>query len=51
MDYTPREIVGWLAFDRERRKQEKADAIHTHALAAQGDSKHINKAIKDLTKE
>ena len=48
MDYTPRQIGAFVVIAADRRRRELAEQLQIHAVAAQGDSKAITAALKEL---
>ena len=48
MTLTPRQIAAYLEFSRELDRVERADALMIAAIGAQGDSKAIEKTLKEL---
>jgi hypothetical protein len=51
MRLTPRQIAAYLEFNSRIDRIERADALAITALGAQGDSKDIQKTIKQMTTE
>jgi hypothetical protein len=49
MRLTPRQIVAYLEFNNRIDCIERADALMITAMGAQGDSKAIEKTIKQMT--
>jgi hypothetical protein len=49
MMLTPRQIAAYLEFSNKLDRIERADALMIAAIGAQGDSKAIEKTIKDLS--
>lgn len=48
MMLTPRQIAAYLEFSQHLGRIERADTLIITALAAQGDSKAIEKTLKEL---
>ena len=48
MNLTPRQIAAYLEFGERLDRLERANDLAITALAAQGDGKAIEKAIKEL---
>jgi hypothetical protein len=48
MTLTPRQIVAFLEFSGKLDRIERADALMIAAIGSQGDSKVIEKTLKDL---
>ena len=48
MDYTPRQVGAFVVIAADRRRRELAELLQVQALAAQGDSKAITAALKEL---
>lgn len=48
MNLTPRQIAAWLEFSAKLDRMERADDLAVGAIAAQGDRKAVEKAIKEL---
>jgi len=48
MSLTPRQIAAYLEFSDKLHRIERADALMIAAIGAQGDSKAIEKTIKEL---
>jgi hypothetical protein len=49
MTLTPRQIAAYLEFSSKLDRIERADALMIAAIGAQGDSKHIENTIKELS--
>lgn len=49
MTLTPRQIWAYLKFSNKLDRIERADTLALTAIGAQGDSKSIEKTIKDLS--
>jgi hypothetical protein len=49
MTLTPRQIAAYLEFSGELDRIERADALMIAAIGAQGDSKAIEKTVKELS--
>lgn len=49
MMLTPRQIVAYLEFNDRLDRLERAHALRTTALGAQGDQKAVEKEIRDLS--
>jgi hypothetical protein len=49
MRLTPRQIAAYLEFNSKIDRIERADALMIAAMGAQGDSKAIEKALKQMT--
>lgn len=49
MSLTPRQIAAYLEFSSKLDRIERADALMIAAIGAQGDSKSIEKTIKELS--
>jgi hypothetical protein len=49
MTLTPRQIAAYLEFNGKLDRIERADALMIAAIAAQGDSKAIEKTLKDIS--
>jgi len=45
---TPRQIAAWLTVGAQRHARERAQHLADTALAAQGESNAISKAIREL---
>lgn len=45
---TPRQAFAWLMLGMARQRRERAEALHDHALAAQGKGEAIERTLKDL---
>lgn len=50
MRFTPRQIAGFLELGAARRKHDAAVQLAINALAAQGESKTINKRLRELSR-
>jgi hypothetical protein len=48
MTLTPRQIAAYLEFSDELDRIERADALMIAAMGAQGDSKAIEKTLRDI---
>jgi len=48
MSLTPRQIAAYLEFSSKLDRIERADALMIAAIGAQGDSKAIERARKDI---
>lgn len=48
MTLTPRQIAAYREFNDHLDRIERADALVLNAIGAQGDSKTIEKALKDI---
>jgi hypothetical protein len=48
MMLTPRQIAAYLEFSDELDRIERADALVIAAIGAQGDSKTIEKTLRDI---
>ena len=48
MTLTPRQIAAYLEFSERLDRIERADALTIAAIGAQGDSKTIEKMLKDM---
>ena len=48
MTLTPRQIAAYLEFSTELDRIERADALMIAAIGAQGDSKAIEKTLRDI---
>jgi len=48
MTLTPRQIAAYLEFGDELDRIERANALTIAAIGAQGDSKTIEKTLKDI---
>ena len=48
MTLTPRQIAAYLEFSKQLDRVERADALTIAAIGAQGDSKAIEKTLKEL---
>jgi hypothetical protein len=49
MTLTPRQIAAYLEFSNTIDRSERADALVIAAIGAQGDSKAIEKTLKDIS--
>ena len=49
MTLTPRQIAAYLEFSDKLDRIERADALMIAAIGAQGDSKAIEKTLKEMT--
>ena len=49
MMLTPRQIAAYLEFSNELDRIERADALMIAAIGAQGDSKAIEKVLKEIS--
>ena len=49
MNLTPRQIAAYLEFSNKLDRIERADALMIAAIGAQGDSKAIEKTLKDIS--
>jgi hypothetical protein len=49
MTLTPRQIAAYLEFSDRLDRIERADALAIAAIGAQGDSKAIEKTIKEIS--
>jgi hypothetical protein len=49
MTLTPRQISAWLEFSEQVDRTDRANDLVIAVVAAQGDQKAIEKAIKELT--
>lgn len=49
MMLTPRQIAAYLEFSDKLDRIDRANALMVAAIGAQGDSKHIEKTIKELS--
>jgi hypothetical protein len=49
MTLTPRQIAAYLEFSDKLDRIERADALMIAAIGAQGDSKAIEKTLKDIS--
>lgn len=49
MTLTPRQIAAYLEFSDQLDRVDRANALTITAVAAQGDNKAIEKALKDIT--
>jgi hypothetical protein len=50
MSLTPRQIAAYLEFNDKLDRIERANALTIAAIGAQGDSKAIERAFKDITR-
>lgn len=48
MTLTPRQIAAYLKFSAQIDRMERADALILTAVATQGDSKTIEKTLKEI---
>lgn len=49
MSLTPRQMVAYLEFSEKLDRVDRANAIVTAAIGAQGDKQAIEKAIRDIS--
>jgi hypothetical protein len=49
MMLTPRQIAAYLEFSARLDRSERADALMIAAIGAQGDSKAIERTLKDIS--
>jgi len=49
MTLTPRQIAAFLEFSNKLERNERADALMIAAIGAQGDSKAIEKTLKEIS--
>lgn len=49
MTLTPRQIAAYLEFNKQLDRVDRADALMITAIGAQGDSKAIEKTLKELS--
>jgi hypothetical protein len=49
MTLTPRQVSAWLEFNDKLDRADRANALVTAAVGAQGDQKSIEKMIKELS--
>jgi len=49
MSLTPRQIAAYLEFSGKLDRIERTDALIIAAIGAQGDSKSIEKTLKDIS--
>jgi hypothetical protein len=49
MTLTPRQVWAYLEFSNKLDRSERADALLIAATAAQGDSKAIEKTLRDIS--
>lgn len=51
MDYSPREIAGWFALAKKRRRREMLEGFTLARIAANGDEKAVKALLKELDKD
>lgn len=49
MTLTPRQVWAYLEFSNKLDRSERADALMIAAIGAQGDSKVIEKTLRDIS--
>jgi hypothetical protein len=51
LDYTPRELKGWVYFHQRLEKRQRKADLALHAAAARGDPKKVEKTIKEKERD